>query len=773
MTRADRWLEALLWPRVIAPALNASPQPLTDTELVALLLSGRLADVDECARTMDIGRGWIGVREGDLAATHPVGSALASWLTLFARNSEVTSRLLALTEERPDDPEEAATRVTLAAMALATDERVEEAVALLSAERESATGLAEVCIAVQLSCRLLELGDRDQAVGVIDDLLGRERLQRELDDQLRHVARSNRWTAMPFDQPFGDLLDLQRTPVGDALSANSRLTSSGLGQLSRDVIDVLLAAPAGPGWRYHDWDDGLQHLLGAWLHEESWGDWGGIRAARRRLGTYSVVQSLLPFPPKWTHNSADFTDLDLIRRSGDEALTKRVAARWWDAQPVEDTARLVALVVAREWLPSSEQCNLALLGSAGDLVPTDQVDVVIRRLIGIVDDNVTERSYVPIFDVSRALVELLKASSEGGHDLVASALTRWLDQDLVLQPLPIVVQSLSPALLSDSALIALQSWSIGSSIDEDEPRRRVAAELLVMLQRRDDRRPAAMKALADGFARAPTLTLAAALMRSSDLEGIDQSSVISFLRRRASESNSSEGWLQPHQLLAAVDDDGALQDVGQYLRRPDIDILSKELTLLQLSVSSDRARKAINPETAAVLQAQAVEESDHPFEAVSPTWIAAVSRAEQLDRTTALEWITRQVAGATHARWQAAHVLGAVAKALGAGYASVLLQVMLVDRVTEVAAEAARQTKEVLSLTSPEERSIAESDGIIQRLHGLSRRPGCLGPLVAGQVLLDLNAWDPDEAAAARSHPSARVRALALRADGPKSAGVD
>jgi len=200
MQDGDRWLEALLWPRVVAPALNAFPDSVDDAELVSMVVSGRLQNVDLAARKMSVPDGSRGLIEGALAATHPVGSALLGWVSSFGHDPAASGALVELSTSEGTETERAA-RAVLAAVALATEERFLEAIDLLRETASSTSGLAGSVVNLQLACRLGEMGEEDGAVELLEALLGQSETEDgELAREVRRVCKENRFNLHPSSE---------------------------------------------------------------------------------------------------------------------------------------------------------------------------------------------------------------------------------------------------------------------------------------------------------------------------------------------------------------------------------------------------------------------------------------------------------------------------------------------------------------------------------------------------------------------------------------------
>lgn len=755
-------MEALLWPRLVAPALNASAAPLSDVELVALLISGRLRDADQIAEALGVANGWDGLVADALVATHPVASALAGWIEGFGRSRAATTALVNLADNQADLAQvEQTARTILAAVALATEERWPDVTYMLERALRAVDGLAAAVVTVQLSCRLGEMGDWTRAVALLDRLLGSpEDDHGELGQELRRVARENRWNLAPLEERDDDLLLLQRAPSNDAGLTASRHLASGLAHLADDALAVETAPASGPGLRYRDDDQALQQHLGAWLHQECWGRWAGVRTARARLGSYAALQQWLPYPSGWSHVTADETDLDLIRRSGQHRLISQVASRWWNVAPLEALRSGVTSVAERPWPRPTEQASLALLAAAGDLLDESAADQVVDRLAHLLDTGRGERSFAPEFDGSRALEGLLAAAGTRGHQRIASALTGWSDRAHMLLPLSRLPASLAPTMLGDSTLDALHRLAEAGAQSADLDRQSLAVELLLVLQRRDDCREQAATALATAFRQRPALALALGLLLSPSPPPVPPNEVGEFLRTYVG-ADRGEGWHDPYVLLAVVaeSDPDFDDDVQRRLADPSVDLEAKSVILAQVALGTrEGAARIVSEPVAQLLRVQSGEEpgtEQRLFGRVDRSaWLRALARAGRLDGGEALEWITQRLGGIRQDRWQAAHAWGALSGALQPEQASTLLAVLLADHDTEVAAEAAAQLPR--SLPNTRDRTTAEP-----AVRRLLDRPGGLGPVTAARVLTRLGLATDADRTTWRQHPSALVRRVA------------
>jgi len=527
------------------------------------------------------------------------------------------------------------------------------------------------------------------------------------------------------------------------------------------VLALFTAPAADPGLRTGNWDEALHQLIGAWLHDECWGAYARVRASRARLGSYAITQGWLPYPSGWSHTLADATDLDLLRRSGNDRLTGAVAARWWRDGPLDDLQRAVRIVAHREWLPPSEKAGLALLGAAGDLLEEEAADRTVDRLADLLDLGGKDRSFLPEFDAAKALARVLAAASVRGHERVASTLCDWADGgQLVLQPLLRLPAALDMRRVSAASARRLQEWAKAAASLNDRNRRGMAVELLLGLQRRLDQRATAVEALIDAFEAAPSLRVAMSLLLSGELPPTATLAVGESLREHGKSAVPHDDWPDPHVLLAilAEEDRQYAPDVERFLADPHVGIEAKALTLAQVALGSTAA-DVISDRAAVLLRAQGeVEAADVSGSGERWAWLRALARAGRLDADEALDWIARHAAGLRHDRWQAAHALGTLTQPLAGGQTSALYAVLVSDIDIEVAAETARQAPELASVA-------VDVDVVEPGLRRLLRRPGAHGPLTAARTLARLGLVTAEDRETWHAHPSALVRREAARSE--------
>lgn len=751
------WITALLWPKVVAPTLNASPQERTDREVLALLVAGRLRDADSTWRHMGVSDGLAGVVTGQLLEIHPVSTTLLRWIEEAGRQQSSTTDALAELVVADEDPSRSAACAILASVALATDERLPEATASVRRALDGASGLAQTALLTQLSCRLCEVGDRNAAIVVVDELLRTPPVEHELDGELRVVARYNRYNASRGDRPVGELAELQRLGSGDASAGRGHSIASGLTHLVDDIAKLMLAAAARPGTRIWNWDDGWQQLLGAWLHAETWGEWSAARASRRLLGLYPVVAARLPFPPGWTHTSADVVDLDLIRRSGDDRTCSAVAGQWWDAGPLDDLIAQVRRVAQRPWLPPTEQANLGLLSAAGDLLDEPAADALLPRLVEIVDDRDASRTFAPMYYVAPAITEVLQAAGPPGHAAVAEAFLRWGAVPSNAQPLSAVTRAVRWDGLDVRTRSALRQLATSLLMADDAASRQLGVEVALAggVTNVED-------ALIRAWRETRSLVVAAGLVRAAGADAVG-SDLVGPLLDKAKAPNAAEGWVDARQLLALLaDDPRAAAELRTWLLDPDVKLDAMGAVLTQLAVKGSLARKVIDSEVADALErASAASRDEEDWLGSSARLVAAVvstrARSGQLGHDEATAWLVTMTAGSRYDRWAAAHALGPLSAVLQTTEAGLFTVLMLADRDVEIAGEAARQVVEVLDAHGAAQ---ALREPVLDRLRQLGRRPGCLGPMIAGGVLNHLGALAAPEAERLRLHPSARVRAV-------------
>lgn len=769
MNDVDSWMEALLWPRMVAPALNDPPRSLSDAEMVALLVSGRLRDLDACARHMAVEEGLNGVVAGAVSDSHPVGTAFARWLVEFGRGASASTDSLVTMAREQTEPNRDAVCAILACVALATEERLAEAVAVLREAAGRAAGLRRSALLVQLSCRLHESGDPRATVEAAEQFLAERSAETLLDRDLRRIARFNRYNADSLGRGR-ELRDLQRLPTEDPSAAGSRYRFTGLKHLTDDISGLLFSPAARPGTRIWNWDDGWQQLLGAWLHEETRGDWAGVRASRRLLGLYPTIEMQLPFPPGWMHTSADVVDIDLIRRSGDHRLTSSVASRWWEEGPTEELVAALKTLSQRDWLPPMEQSNLGLLSSAGDLLEQEAADALVLRLISIVDGDDASRAFVPAYYVAPAMVEVLQAAGPNGHHAAAEALLRWANDPVAARPMTVVPTALRPQSLDRALRKALQALGAEAAASDDWEQRQLGVEVLLALKGRLSGPDTIQVVLARAWRATGSLVVAAGFLRAGGPSDPLHPDLVPFLLERIHEGDPHEGWVDARELLAVLaHDPRAAAELKRWLTDTDVSPREKYGVLEHLAVGEESASTTvIDQAVAQAIEVSSVPDLDDELYGssahVQAAAIAACARAGQLQPDVAMRWLVRMMGGPRHDRWAAAHILGALGNVLPHEGCLPYALVLMWDRDVEIASEAAQQMHAVLARTSSADSGADVRARVLHALVELSRRPGCLGALTGGRVLLALDEWDDDLARRLGTHQSGRVRAVAAAA---------
>ena len=721
--------------------------------MVGLLVDGRLRQSDACAQAMGA-HGLDAVAAAALAETHPVATILAAWLTQFGRGrASATDELRSLVSASAGDARTTAC-VLLSVVALATEERLDDAIDLLRDAVAQADGASRAALLVQLACRLLEAGDAPAAFEAAEQVLAGDAGTSVLDDELRRVAARTRHRA----RPRNDAPPLSLEEGRDADRA--RAHSIGLTHLVDDVASLIFLPAGHPGSRLWNWDEGWQRLLGAWLQAELWGDGASIGQCRRLLGLYPIVASRLPYPPTWSRTEADVVDLDLLRRSGDWRLTGNVASTWWNNGPLDDLSAVLRFVATRPWAPSLEQSNLAVLAAAGDLLDTDDADLLVPRLTALVDDR-APRTYSPAYFVAPALSEVLVAAGPAGQLVALQAIVRWGNDVAVSSAMRAVLQTLALSDVSASALAAMVDVARRAIASDDAQQRQFGVDALVAAGRASLGRPSAADLLWEAWRATGSLVVAAGLLRLVGPADIRER-LLPALLAAARSGAAAEGWVDPWHLLGILaDDSDAAAELRAWFADEAVALARKQPVLQHLAADEQAADRVLDVDVASTLTRQLEDDAREDVlgtpSALRAAVVGALARAGLLDAEAARTWLARSLGGTRHERRQAAGVLGALARVVHPDELLTAATVLLFDRDVEVAAAAAPSVAALLDADLPRNRGGRRVE-VVAAVEALARRDGSLGPLRAGQVLAAAGVLEGTLRDALASHRSARVR---------------
>jgi len=392
------------------------------------------------------------------------------------------------------------------------------------------------------------------------------------------------------------------------------------------------------------------------------------------------------------------------------------------------------------------------------LLAEDDADGTVNRLVGLVAEGSYQRDFLPEFDAARALGNVLTAASAIAHSQVAAALLGWTTGKVVLQPLVGIPAVLDMQAVTDAVVVRLREWAQSSIISDDRDKGALAVELLLALTRRTDARDAAIKALIEGFGRAPSLRLALGLLVTDSVPAAAITSVGDFLSTY-NKSPRPPDRLDPNVLLAilAERDERYVSEVQRLLANQALSLEEKALTLAQVALGKTSAASIISEDVAALIrqQAEELDSGDGRGGVQEWAWLRALARAGRVGAEEALTWTGEHAGGPRQERWQAAHALDALAAALGESRVETLYSVLIADDDVEVAAEAARR--------APNLANVVHSHQLERGLRALLNRPGAHGPLVAARALRHMGLVRSEDRARWRIHPSAFVRLEAAR----------
>ncbi len=419
------WTEALLWPD------GASRSPRNDRYLTARLVLGDIHAVGITVDDRGGSRGAWSLAEGEVAEQFPVASSLARWSARFGRGLHTAEPFPgAQLIERGEDGLVAST--LLAALALGTDERHDDAIEVIGAALEHVPGPLGDVLRVQLAHRLLDAGRTEEARQVCE-VVGQSRRPGRTARGAVTVALHNRLAATPWEAvtPAMRRAAFRRAQVPDTTARTLR----GLDGVVADTLDTHVVAASGPCHRWRNQDERLWALLGAWLKAELWGNHRVARAARRSVALYALIGTAVAYPDGWTRTVADAADLDLLRRADAVQDIGRVARWWWIAGPVEDLRQAVDVITRRTWAPPAIESNLAVLAGAGDLVDPDRADVLVERIMTMVEEEAGAPRLDTLTRATRALETVLAVSTGSAQEKAMDAWTRWV----VRSPHPFVL----------------------------------------------------------------------------------------------------------------------------------------------------------------------------------------------------------------------------------------------------------------------------------------------------------------------------------------------
>lgn len=739
------WTAALLAP----PRPEAvGGAPIADHELTALLVAGHL-DAAEHHLSQTAIAGLTGLMESTDPAL-AVSAAFTGWVLggpgLLRGDID---RLLTLTEDR--DPGRRLAGVVLASIALSNRERLEDAIDLLASAERAYRGLPAALLALQRGCRLVEVGDDDRAVTVLEAV--RQSL-RTADEALAFaVSRVATAVLLNLRPEAEDLWDeLHGTPPAPALEERTHLRVNALAEMS-DLTLAAVTAGTQAGIRSSRWPPGLLGFLGAWLRAECWADYGAIRRSRAELAARAVTQHLLPVPENWTASRADRVDLDLARRSGDATLTARAYRALWEEGPVEELRHVIVGLATTPWRADRELATLKALSRGGDLVTETAAATVVERLLGVLHDDV-ERDFVPEYDVSTALASVLPSAGVDSHERVAHFLADLPLAHRFLRPFAVVPEALDVAGLPVEAQERLEGWATGALTSSSDARL-VAVEMLLSLARRPDRAGNARSVLSGAFRAEPSLRVALGLLLVSEE---DDPTVSDYLIQMAADPHADQArdGLDAAALLAVVAARRmeVAQQVTAFVVREDVDLYGKRWLLSQLAIGPQQvAERVLSPEAVAVLdqQHQLADLPRNEALVVHTQWLAAQARARRLPSGELLHEVSALAGGIVEDRAAAAHVLGSSAGSLSSDQLVALLHALLADRDAPVAVSAVAATRRAFPdmLPDPLQRAMVtmtRSDGVA--------RPLAAGGLLASRRLLTRTVRDR-----LSRHPSASVRA--------------
>lgn len=746
MDISDSWLAAVLWPQQVAPALNWSPEAVNDWTATALLVQGRVHDVDRACGDLEFPNGVHRLLNGafpDLA----VAGRLATWLV---DRVEGTRGLVALADEGGSSDSEQAARALLAAVALADGEQFDAAIELLQQHHEALDGLEAYAVGVQLLARLVESGD-GRAVGWGDTMLGTGIPDGPIGAALH---RAMRWNLVNVDDDHrvNQLLELQTAPALPVHLETSRLTSTGLSRLAETVLALSFASPAGPGHRWSVRDFGADNLQGAWLLSECLGILGDARAARRRLGSYALTGALLTYPKGWTRVQPDVNDLDLIRRGNNPRLAEDVMTDWWRGRSLEPLTELLGRVVRRTWVPAVEQTNLAVLRVAGDLLSVEDADATIDRLLTLADVDRRGSGYLADLEVMKTLPGLTSSASDAGRLAVVDVVLRTTDGVATRAQTEVAAELVR---FGGTAVVdRLMSRAVRVLNDHDHAG--AAREILVTCAQQAAESPAAVALVAD-LDRGMDLDRVAAVLRA----GVDINDIAHPIRDWLTEQivrgTSGGSWTALH-LLCAIADDGDLAAIHTALMDDERRFDDKKGALTQLAqrpeVAADVADRALVDQ---LMEAQAGQSDG--WSDPRPTWpVWAFAAASSTARTEdeLIEWLGARMAGPSWERWQATQVLGPASGRLDPLVAATFWQIGASASHPVICAEAARIAPTVNSRLSE-----AGQERVVRTLMRLTTTDGVLRPLASAAALKRMDRVDASLRERLAVHPSARVRALA------------
>lgn len=785
------WVEALLLPREIAPAVGARDVPLSEREAVALLVQARRRDYQELADQRGTRLPQLGevATPQDLGVLARPGPTLVVALDRYLRGEAhaAAELLVPLTHAPAAEPGIDVVAAILLSVCARPSDKVADALTRVREQIDEATSPVEAAT-LDLHRGLDAVGRGDSTRGIeLTANAAKLTTTTTADDErlalaLSTVAEAN---LESFRLLPGVESEITPPPLSwrpSDVQRRSMSLADGLQHALDERFDEQLTDVYAPTQRITAEDQVEQPLLAALLQAETLADYAGIRRTHRVLGRVRALRR--------SHEVADVegSALDSLVRGSDANGALAAVRGWVRSGPLASSAAAVRRLAASEWPPRQERVPLFALRAGAELLDRPTADQLVDRLLTLMEPEESQRPRLFAVDheAARTLAAVLPIASDERHRHAATRLRAIADTEmspLTAHTLSNVVESLRwsavPESLRDSwiqfverfvehdnlgAAASLTAWSLSRAEDV-----RALPELLNAYRRRAH--PLVAAVVVDAVDSVPD-DVAAGL--HSDLRAR-----VAHIRANARNGTFSHGGVDIAAVHAAwllrdADEDG-WTTLTQLLTDPEVAGTDKHLASDLLATRTEQvpahAVNSLASNLDGLLIASVPFGLDHA-EDETTTNVAGVRLASALGilpASRASEWFARATAESdVRGRIETLRTLGATATVLPG---QVLVGFALAStghEHVEVRAEAAASLVELIAI----DQDLA-SPGASQRVLELLDAEGALIPALTLRALRD----HPEALAAlgevagrlpvlASDHPSTGVRqhAHALRA---------
>jgi len=402
---AHRLRHALLVPRLVGPHRNAgAAQTIGPEEAVALLAQGRLRDFNRFAE-----------EHAAVPGLEEAGSSSDwRWRLVGAFGCLVTqgdaTALAATIDDAPTPASRTAARVA-AACALMNSERHDDAIELLSWERDEATPIDQAWMLTQRARARAEIGD---IAGARDDAATARRLLVGDSDDVTASAIGGAAAGLLFQTAaWGDKKLEDIVAANDTAAAWWRSQTLSWGLI--DAADHTFRQWADDRASRLEFEDTVNNRLFAALMNA---DLSGEHAEWRRAGSLLARHTLVD-----QHDRCDLARqadaLDELRRSGDKSSLTLAARRLWTIGPLGPLTDAARRIRSGSWTHTTASTNLALWQHAGDVLDeTTATDAARYCLAVLKDDSDFAARTTPSFLVAPAVLDALAGLVRAADDAV-------------------------------------------------------------------------------------------------------------------------------------------------------------------------------------------------------------------------------------------------------------------------------------------------------------------------------------------------------------------